>query len=213
MRKVHYWLVVILLSSAVFVLDTRGSADRIPARETLASFPPEIGNWSGTDLAIDQEVRSVLGPGDFLSRDYTAPGSLHPINLFIGYFPSQRTGDTIHSPMNCLPGGGWVFESSKHLDLKDALGKEHRVGEYIIANGDTKDFVIYWYQSHGRSVASEYAARAYMVADAVRMHRSDAALVRIITPIGPEETASVARKRAEAFTAELAPLLPRFIPN
>lgn len=106
-----------------------------------------------------------------------------------------------------------MFESSKHLDLKDALGKEHRVGEYIIANGDTKDFVIYWYQSHGRSVASEYAARAYMVADAVRMHRSDAALVRIITPIGPEETASVARKRAEAFTAELAPLLPRFIPN
>jgi len=28
------------------------------------------------------------------------------VSLYIAYFPSQRTSDTIHSPKNCLPGAG-----------------------------------------------------------------------------------------------------------
>ena len=136
-----------------------------------------------------------------------------PIGLFIGYFPTQRTGVTIHSPKNCLPGAGWAFESSQYVDLNDANGKAHRVGEYIIANGEERQFVIYWYQAHGRSVANEYMAKIYMVTDAMRMNRTDGALVRVITPIDPREGASAARARAEAFTAQLAPMLPRFIPN
>jgi EpsI family protein len=87
------------------------------------------------------------------------------------------------------------------------------VGEYIIANGDARQFVIYWYQAHGRSVASEYMAKIYMVADAIRLNRTDGALVRVITPIASSEDTAAARKRAEAFTMQLAPLLPRFIPD
>jgi EpsI family protein len=136
-----------------------------------------------------------------------------PISLFIGYFPTQRTGQTIHSPKHCLPGAGWTFESSDTVDLVDAKGKPHRVGEYIIANSDTRQFVIYWYQAHGRSVASEYMAKMYLVADAMRMNRTDGALIRVITPIASSEDLSAAKKRAEAFTMQLAPLLPGFIPD
>ena len=95
----------------------------------------------------------------------------------------------------------------------DASGKQNRVGEYIIANGASKQFVIYWYQAHGRTVANEYMAKIYMVTDAMRMNRTDGALVRVITPISPNEDVSVARKRAEEFAMRLAPLLPRYIPN
>jgi EpsI family protein len=91
--------------------------------------------------------------------------------------------------------------------------KTHRVGEYIIANGTAKQFVIYWYQAHGRSVADEYMAKIYMVVDAIRMNRTDGALVRIITPIASSENTSAARNRAERFTMQLAPLLPKFIPD
>jgi EpsI family protein len=97
--------------------------------------------------------------------------------------------------------------------LKDTAGKQHRVGEYIIANGDSRQFVIYWYQAHGRSVANEYMAKMYLVADAMRMNRTDGALVRVITPINSSEGTAAARERAEAYTAQLAPMLPRFIPN
>ena len=87
------------------------------------------------------------------------------------------------------------------------------MGEYVISNGESRQFVIYWYQAHGRSIASEYMAKIYMVADAMRMDRTDGALVRVIVPIDPREGESAARTRAEAFVAELAPMLPRFIPN
>jgi len=136
-----------------------------------------------------------------------------PIGLFIGYFPTQRTGVTIHSPKHCLPGAGWAFESSEYVDLTDAQGKPHQVGEYVIVNGPIKQFVIYWYQAHGRSVANEYMAKVYMAADAMRLNRTDGALVRVITPIDPREPESEAKARAEEFTQQLAPVLPRFIPN
>ena len=195
----------LLLAGTVLLLHARGNSDLIPVSEPLSQFPRTIAGWTGSDVQIDQETLDVLGAGDFLSRVYSQQGQALPIGLFIGYFPTQRTGVTIHSPKHCLPGAGWVFESSQYVDLNDANGKAHRVGEYIIGNGESRQFVIYWYQAHGRSVANEYMAKIYMVTDAMRLNRTDGALVRVITPIGPEEDTSAARARAEAFTAQLAP--------
>ena len=179
----------------------------------MALLPGNIDGWQGSNQQIDQETLDVLGAGDFLSRIYSRDAQTEPIGLFIGYFPTQRTGQSIHSPKHCLPGAGWVFESSDYVSLADVNGKPHRVGEYIISNGTARQFVIYWYQAHGRSIASEYTAMVYMIADAMRLNRTDGALVRVITPIASNEEVSAARERAEKFSMRLAPLLPRFIPN
>ena len=87
------------------------------------------------------------------------------------------------------------------------------MGEYVIGNGDVKQFVIYWYQAHGRSIPNEYVAKGYMVADAIRMNRTDGALVRVITQVLPSESLETARDRALRFTQQMAPTLPRFVPN
>jgi EpsI family protein len=213
MRNIRFWTVVALLAGTGLLLFARGNRDLIPVSEPLSLVPQTIDGWSGRDLTIDQAALDVLGPGDFLSRVYGREGQSEPIGLFIGYFPTQRTGVTIHSPKNCLPGAGWVFESSKYVNLTDADSKVHRVGEYIIGDGEVRQFVIYWYQAHGRSVANEYMAKIYLVTDAMRMNRTDGALVRVITPIGPKEDTATAAARAEAFAAQLAPMLPRFIPD
>jgi EpsI family protein len=213
MRNLRFWTAVLLLAATALLLHTRPNKDRNPPSEPLSQFPETIGEWKGTDFVIDQETLDILGAGDFLSRVYSRGPGKTQLSLFIGYFPSQRTGQTIHSPKNCLPGAGWVFESSKYVNLVDVNGKTHRVGEYVIANGDSRQFVIYWYQAHGRSVANEYMAKIYMVADAMRLNRTDGALVRVITPIAAGEDISGAKERAEAFTMQLAPLLPRFVPD
>ncbi len=213
MKSPRFWIVFALLAATALILQGRGTTDRIPAREPLSQFPLAVDGRLGTDLTIDQGALDVLGAGDFLSRVYRADANSIPVGLFIGYFPSQRTGSTIHSPKHCLPGAGWVFESSQYVDLNDANGKPHRVGEYIIANAGSRQFVLYWYEAHGRSVANEYMAKIYMVTDAMRLNRTDGALVRVITPIDPNRETSEARARAEAFVAQLAPVLPRFIPN
>jgi EpsI family protein len=213
MKNPRFWTVVLLLAGTALLLFIRGNSDVIPVSEPLSRMPVEIAGYTGEDVPIDQETLDVLGAGDFLSRVYRRPGQSMRVGLFIGYFPTQRTGATIHSPKNCLPGAGWAFESSQYVDLKDADGKTHQVGEYVIGNGEMRQFVIYWYQAHGRSVANEYMAKIHMVTDAMRMNRTDGALVRVITAIDPGEDTAAARVRAEAFTAQLAPLLPRFIPD
>lgn len=213
MKNSRFWAAVLLLAGTALLLHMRGNADRNPFSEPLSQLPGTINGWAGSDQPIDQETLDVLGAGEFLSRIYSRGAQTAPIGLFIGYFPTQRTGQTIHSPKHCLPGAGWVFESSDYVDLRDVNGRPHRVGEYIIADGAARQFVIYWYQAHGRSVANEYMAKIYMIFDAIHLNRSDGALVRVITPIASNEDVSSARERAEAFTARLVPLLPRFIPD
>jgi EpsI family protein len=209
----RYWTVVAMLAATGALMNARGTTDRIPPSEPVANVPRTIAGWQGSDVQIDQESLDVLGPGQFLSRVYGRDDQQQPIGIFIGYFPTQRTGVSIHSPKNCLPGAGWSFESSRYVDLSDANGKPHQVGEYVISDGEKEQFVIYWYQAHGRSIANEYMARVQMVVDAMRMNRTDGALVRIATPIGPSEGAAQAKARAELFARQLVPMLPRFIPD
>ena len=228
MKSPKFWTILVLLFATAFVLQSRGDTDNVPHSEPLRLMPQTFGSWSSQDFPLDDDTLAVLGKGDFLNRLYTtqqttsvaspdslSPGTIAtpPISLFIGYFPTQRTGQTMHSPQHCLPGAGWTFDSQKYVDLKDDNGKNYPVGEYVISNGETRQFVIYWYQAHGRSIPNEYLAKLYMVADAIRTNRTDGALVRVITPVVPNETLDHARNRAVHFTQQMAPYLPRFIPN
>ena len=220
MNQIRYWIVVCLLATTALLLHGRGDVDKVPASEPIAMMPTHIGPWASRDEPIDDQVLQILGKGDFLNRVYemrSGDGQLknaaQPIGLFIGYFPTQRTGQTIHSPQNCLPGAGWTFESSRYTTMQAADGKNFQVGEYVIGNGETRQFVLYWYQAHGRSVANEYASKAYLIADAIRLNRTDGALVRVITPIAASEPVSSARDRALSFTRQMATQLPRFIPS
>ena len=189
---------------ATGILYARPDVDRVPVSEPVSSMPEQIGMWQGKDLPIDQAVLDILGKGDFLNRVYVSgSGEQH----------SAPVVGLIHSPQHCLPGAGWTFESSRYTDLKAQNGQDFRVGEYVITNGEQKQFVLYWYQAHGRSVANEYASKFYLIADAMRMNRTDGALVRVITPIAPNETVDAARERATAFTSLMAPQLHRFIPS
>jgi EpsI family protein len=218
MKSPRFWIIIVLLTSTIFVLQSRGDVDNVPNSQPLSLMPSAFGNLTAQDIPLTDDTLEVLGKGDFLNRVYNAApargvAAVPPISLFIGYFASQRTGQTMHSPQNCLPGAGWTFESQKYTSLQDINGKNYKVGEYVISNGDIKQFVIYWYQAHGRSIPNEYVAKGYMVADAIRMNRTDGALVRVITQVLPSETVESAQARATRFTQQMAPNLPRFIPD
>jgi EpsI family protein len=222
MKSSRFWTVVLLLTFTLATLMHRGDADNVPPSTPLSQMPNVIDGMVAQDQPLDDEVLSVLGKGDFLNRVYvptavrqvsTRSASAYPVSLFIGYFATQRTGQAIHSPLHCLPGAGWVFESHSYTSIDDVHGKPYNVGEYIINNGESRQFVIYWYQAHGRSIANEYKAKAYMLADAIRYNRTDGALVRVITPISASEQIADARARAVSFTAHMTPYLPQFIPN
>jgi EpsI family protein len=218
MRSAKFWAAFVLLAATLAALRLRGDTDRVPPTAPLTMMPATIGGWTAQDYPLDSETLAVLGDGRFLNRVYTNVGPMGhaaetPVSLFIGYFPTQRSGQSIHSPQNCLPGAGWAFLSSQVINLPAANGKPYPVGEYLIGNAGEKQVVLYWYLAHGRSVASDYKAKAYMMLDAVRWNRTDGALVRIVTPVGPNEPLDSAQQRAVRFANQVTPLLPRFIPN
>jgi EpsI family protein len=218
MKSPRFWVVFLLLLAAWATLQLRASVDRVPPSEALSLLPQTIDKWTSEDVPIKEETLQVLGDGDFLNRIYTAPPASDqqlnaPVSLFIGYFPTQRTGQSIHSPQNCLPGAGWTFASSQTIYLDGQERKNYAVGEYLITNGSNKQVVLYWYLAHGRSVANDYVAKAYMMADAIRWNRTDGALIRLVTPLQPSESLESAQARVITFAGNLVPMLPRFIPN
>jgi EpsI family protein len=212
----RFALAACLIALTAILLQARGRVETIAPRPLLSSFPMQLGEWGGKDLVIDPETLRVLGPGDFLLRGYRDLGSktnLPYVDLFLAYFPSQRTGDTIHSPKNCLPGAGWTPEENDRVTLALPGHSPFRANRYVIARGGDRKLVLYWFWAHDRGVASEYWAKFYLVKDAIRMNRSDGALVRVTTEMLPGESARAAQERLRPFTANLVPLLDTYIPR
>jgi EpsI family protein len=206
----RFSLVAVLLAVSAVLLRTR-SQENVPPHKSLNAFPITISSWQGRDVSMPPGVLEKLGSGEFLLRDYFDP-SQASVNLFIAFFPSQRAGDTIHSPKNCLPGAGWQPVESAHRLIETVGGQEAAVNRYILEKGLDRAVVLYWYQSHGRLTPSEYWAKFYLVSDAIRMSRSDGALVRVVSVLGNRESADAAEKRAVDFTQRILPLLDEYIP-
>lgn len=219
MNSLRLWVVTALMCAAAVVLHVRGDVDRVPASLPLDQMPLVLDSRVATDSPLDEEVLQVLGKGIFLNRVYkasdpgSAPGASAPVGLFIGYFPTQRTGQSIHSPQNCLPGAGWSFLSSGVTDLTAPSGRKYQVGEYLISDGRSTQEVLYWYRVHGRSIANDYKAKLYTLVDSIRYSRTDAALIRVITPVIAGEDRASAHERAVKFADQILPVLPAYIPD
>ena len=214
---ISHWrfaITALLLASTAIFLQARGHHEIVPDRESLASLPYQLGKWRGTDVAIQPDVLALLGPGDFLQRAYESTAAPQPyVDLFLAYFPSQRSGDTIHSPRHCLPGAGWSPAESTRVSLSFPGRAAFEANRYLIAKGGERQLVLYWYLAHDRAVASEYWAKFYLVADSIRMNRSDGSLVRVITPMLPSEPTDTAQQRVLSFAGTLVPNLGRYIPR
>jgi EpsI family protein len=180
----------------------------LPLRTPLADLPSDLGRWrSSANHQFDPDTVAVLRADDYVGRTYVRRSEV--ADLFIGYYASQRQGQTMHSPMNCLPGAGWQPLSSQRLQIDVGTAAPIDSNRYVIQKGLEKQLVLYWYQSHGRTVSSEYAAKAYLVLDSIQLGRSDAALVRVISPIGRDEGA--AERSAVDFVRALQPALARHL--
>ncbi|HVB38859.1 MAG TPA: EpsI family protein [Vicinamibacterales bacterium] len=219
--KTRLLLISLCLLGATLVVRQAWAPEAVPARASLSHFPVTAGAWRmESAVPLEPQILRVLGVNDYLNRVYRAPDG-HFAGLYVGYYASQRQGDTIHSPLNCLPGAGWEPVTRDRIVLTvpvtpapGAASRAIRVNRILVQKGLDQAVVLYWYQSHGRVVASEYWGRAYMALDALRLHRTDGALVRIIAFVegndaGAEASANhEAESLARAITPELGPYLP-----
>jgi EpsI family protein len=201
----------LLLLGTFSLLHLRSTGEAVAIRKPLESLPSVVGGWRGQeDSVLGGDLLGILKVDDYLIRRYR-DGAGRSLWLYIGYWATQRKGAQIHSPKNCLPGGGWEPLEASRLAI-DVPGKgQITVNRYLIQKDRDMQIVLYWYQSQGRAVAGEVQAKMDMVRNAILRNRTDGALVRVSGPV----SGSVAEttERLVTYVQALDPILSDYLPE
>lgn len=214
----------VVSSVLVYILMPERSEVR-PERLALVNFPMEIDEWRGRQDAMDSEIIQALKMDDYLLADYVypqrvvmddyrnTPFPLEPlhVNVYVAYYQSQRKGASVHSPRSCIPGGGWDIYDFQRLTVEG-----FEVNRALIASGEKKRLVYYWFQQRGRKLSNEYLVKWFLFWDSLTRQRSDGAMVRLTIDISDPiyaEHLALAEQPLQQFTQHIETLLPAYVPN
>ena len=223
MKRWPIIVALVMLASTWGMLRSLPHGEPVLTKKPFAEFPLTIAErWQGKEFGLEQNILDVLKLSDYMMRVYVprnddrdasrlTPHDAVPVWLYVGYYQSQGNGATYHSPKNCLPGSGWQFVESDHVPVPVPGSGSITINKVLIQKGLDKQVILYWYQDRGRVIASEYAAKGYLLWDAITKTRTDGALVRISVPV--RSTADQAYEQGLAFLQDLWPLLQDYMPE
>jgi exosortase D (VPLPA-CTERM-specific) len=186
-------------------------AEFIPERTRFAAFPDRIGRWRGHPSQLDLATEKSLGLDDYVLSDYGEPDG-KSVNFYVAYYSSQRNGYAPHSPLVCIPGGGWLITRLENMNYDDR-GANFPFNRVIIERDGSRQLVYYWFDERGREISNEYWAKWYLLVDAITKNRTDGSLIRLTTQISADETEHQADNRLKSFLRDVLPSLGRFLPS
>jgi exosortase D (VPLPA-CTERM-specific) len=205
----------LLFAAAIAALTISRPPMKIPVHAPMQTFPMQIGDWKGRDTPVEQSSLDTLKLSDYVSSTYVRPDEGVPVGLWIAYYDTQTQGISAHSPRACLPGGGWRIESIEEHVVPDVRvdGGSLRVNRAVIAMGEQRQLVYYWFAQRGRNVTNEFAVKWYIFWDGLTRSRTDGALVRITTYVGDADQLPAADARLQKFMRDIDPKLSYFLPG
>jgi exosortase D (VPLPA-CTERM-specific) len=188
--------------------------DISPPRAMFVDFPMQLDGWLGTSLTLEKQFIDTLRLDDYVLADYRF-GEGQPVNFYTAYYRSQRKGQSAHSPQSCLPGGGWEISSLTHMDLpaSSRMVRSLPVNRALIQKDTQKQIVFYWFKQRDRLLNDEYLVKLFLFWDALSRGRTDGALVRIASLVGPGETEDIVDQRLLRFVSTIEPELNRYVPD
>ena len=209
----QFVVAVILLAGTLVLAQTVEFREKIPPAKSFAAFPLQVGEWTGKRDVMEEKFVKELDLSDYVIVDYV--NGAHAVNFYTAYYESQRKGESIHSPETCLPGSGWEFKNagSVTLPLTSRDGKPMRVNKAFMEKGAYKQLSYFWFPQRDRVLTNAWELKLYNFWDALTRQRTDGALVRLITPVYPNESVEDADKRLVSFTREIVPILNEFLPK
>lgn len=214
-RSLRFATAAVLMLAVALLL--RPGPHRYPSLPvSLSSLPMRIDDWSGTDtpdMGVVKETLALLGTGEFSIREYKNASEPQPgILLVVEYFPTHAS-DAIFDSMKrrATPHMVWPSTPREVVQIARPDGTSFPVNRYVGLTD--RILVLYWFQVHGRALASEGWAKYYLLSDSIRTNRSDGALVRLTTPMLDGESPDAAQVRVMRFGFQLLPMLDRCIPR
>jgi len=181
---------------------------------SLREFPLVLDEWRGRPDQIDPDVYAALNLSDYFLGDYLAEGDGVPVNFYVAFYAAQKFGASSHSPSNCIPGGGWRILSSEIRRLPVAWIDDHplEVSRIVIQKGADRALVYYWFDERGRDLTEVTSVKWHLLLDSLRLHRTDGALIRVVSPITGPGGEAAAERRMDAFVARANPALAQHLP-
>lgn len=179
----------------------------------LNTLPLHMGAWHQvSEESFSPPVRKMLHADDLLSRTYEViPGT--KVQLFVAYYKTQKAGERMHSPRNCLPGSGWEPISVSVINADVGGGRIEQLNRYLVDREDKRMLVVYWYQEHNRLIADEYRSKLYLMWDSIRRGTRDGALVRVSLPLPPGLDEHEATTTLLQFIHSASPEITRILPD
>jgi EpsI family protein len=216
-----------VLAALVLIFVAQAIASRVlrrdpflPSPPPLADLPPQLGNWQQlSEEPVSADTLAVLGPDDYLAREYVKSGDARQAELFVAYYKTQLQAKNAHDPKVCLPGSGWnPVESHLTRVTMPNSAFSFPVNYYRIKKDDTEQVVLYWFQTPKGVFTFEQQLRAHKFIDAIVDNRTDMALVRIIVPVTAQGAGEQRIPAADADAIGLAQsvytsMLPYFPPR
>ncbi len=203
---------IILFALTIVFSNVVNFRENIPIKKPLAMLPLKVGEWTGEREQMEQDYIDTLRFSDYALVDY-ANAQKQTVNFYTAYYESQRKGDTTHSPETCLPGSGWDFREAGATQVPLGDGKFMRINRAFMEKTGARELTYYWFAQRGRILTNLYQVKFYSFWDALTKHRTDGALIRLITPVYPNEKLEDAEARLQGFTKEIVPVLRDFIPE
>ena len=194
----------------------------VPPRENFTAFPLQIDDWTcARNEPLEPAVIENLGATDTLVCTYARADHSDAVGLYIGYHATQireeggGSGENaIHPPAHCLPGSGWDIVDSRTvpIDLPGLTDPKGTAKRLILARGEQRQLVYYWYQMGGRVVSEDWQKILFVGYDRATRGRTDGALVRFTTALGRRGD-EVAEAKLREFARRVVPILPRYVPS
>jgi exosortase D (VPLPA-CTERM-specific) len=184
-----------------------------PPRVGFDEFPTKVGEWVGQRDTLQPVYLGALALDDYVLATYHDTDST-PVNFYSAYYRAQDSTRAIHSPHDCIPGGGWEIQKLERRQFP-AAGAEGSfpINRAVIQMGPNRQIVYYWFQERGRHLTNEYVARWFLFWDALTRHRTDGALVRFVAPVPEGASESNVDARMMSLAAQIVPTLGRYIPD
>ncbi len=202
------FLVVILLT-AFGITQLAHHSQPIASKFPFDTFPMKVKDWKGVPAKMDQREYEIAGVEDYVLASFYRQGHA-PIHFYLGYYESQKQGDTIHSPKNCLPGSGWNILESGTVKVH-IPGKKLPVtlAQMLLGKGKQRQMVLYWFHSRGRIISSEYMQKIWLVTDSIFRHRTDGSFVRITCPVTRDREHTI--EEMKPFVQAIFPVLDQYM--
>lgn len=182
----------------------------VPLNKSFGEFPPAHNGWRMVgQSSLSEGVIKVLKPSDYLSRRYMAPDGV-TVDIYLSYFDGGPASGTIHSPKNCLPGGGWFEISSDRLTM-DLAGETVNLVRAVYALGESRELIYYWFDMRGHTMSDEYSLKLAEIAGSMFQRRRDRSFIRI--SVQAKENVEAAQDRIEKFLQDFYPVIREFLPS